>query len=80
MIWIKTAPKLCGYYHAIPRNRDDWLDAVPEIVYVYFDGKWSAIRPGISRGALLSDFGYWCGPIEQPGLPIELMDTERGEG
>lgn len=38
-----------GYYFATPRGDDDCLDALTyEIVYLYFDGRWSIARPGLA--------------------------------
>ena len=38
-----------GYYFAVPRDDDDCLDGLTyEIVYLYFDGKWSVVRAGMS--------------------------------
>ena len=39
-----------GYYFATPIGDEDCLDAKPyEIVYLYFDGSWQVIRPGLVK-------------------------------
>lgn len=67
-------PKLQGYFFATPKDSRDWLCGIPEVVYVYFDGKWSVIRPGESRGAYLNDFTHWLGPIVVPEAPEGTND------
>lgn len=54
-----------GYYVASPVDDDDCLDALPyEIVYLYYDGNWSIVRPGMSG----------CEPVEQWNL-LKRIDT-----
>lgn len=48
-----------GYWFAVPDNPDSILDGMDyEIVYVYFDGKWSVMRPGESKREFLDNFGF----------------------
>lgn len=76
--WLPEPPKHrdCyrgGYYHVIPKDRDTWLDGGPtEVVYLYFDGKWSVIRPGESKHDPIDAFSHWYGPIARPELPPEV--------
>jgi hypothetical protein len=52
------------YWAAIPNDPDNILDGMEyEIVYVYFDGKWSVMRPGESQREPLSAFRFIC-PID----------------
>jgi len=45
----------CGYWKAIP-NDNDCLDALDyEVVYVYFDGKYSVYRMGMEQRFRLED-------------------------
>lgn len=74
MHWTKDHPKISAYYWALPNNKDDWLDCSPEVVYVYFDGKWSVIRPGIEKRSKFEDFSLWYGPISQPELEEAGLD------
>ena len=56
------------YWVAIPDDPDTILDGKEyEIVYVYFDGKWSVMRPGQSEREPLSLFRF-LHPIEQVTL------------
>lgn len=59
MNWTKEHPKVAEYFWAIPKDRDSWLDGSPEIVKVYFNGKWMVIRPGIGKAVGFEDFSYW---------------------
>lgn len=65
-IWKKDHPKISAYYWAVPKDERDWLDGTPEIVYVYFDGKWSVFRPGMKEASKFEDFLAWSGPIDRP--------------
>jgi hypothetical protein len=47
------------YWAAIPDNQDSILDGMEyEIVYVYFDGKWSVMRPRESNPEPLLAFRF----------------------
>ena len=47
------------YWAAKPKDPDDILDGwAYEIVYVYFDGKWSVYRPGIKKREPLDNFRF----------------------
>jgi hypothetical protein len=75
--WMIIPPKLSGYYHAIPVHRDSRLDGNPiEVVYLYFDGRWSVCRPGMNKHAALAEFSHWSGPIPFPDLPPEVADAD----
>jgi hypothetical protein len=59
----QSEQKSC-YWAAIPNDPDNILDGMEyEIVYVYFDGKWSVMRPGESQRESLSAFRFLC-PID----------------
>lgn len=67
MKWTTERPTKAEYYWALPKDRDDWLDCSPEIVKVYFDGKWQIIRPGIGKCESFDDFVLWSDePITMP--------------
>ena len=59
MKWTTEVPKMASYYWAKPNNPDSWLDSTPEIVYLYFDGKWSVIRPGEEKNYPVSSIAEW---------------------
>ncbi len=72
MNWTTTTPTASAYYWAVPKDRDDWLDGTPEVVYLYYDGKRSVFRPGDEKRFPLDVFSHWCGPLDMPTLPPEL--------
>lgn len=74
--WTTDPPQYSAYYWAVPENRASWLDCSPEVVYVYFDGKWSVARPGKHRHDRIEDFTHWCGPLDRPPLPPGVDDEE----
>jgi len=59
MKWTKEVPKTSAYYWAKPKGQDMWLDACPEIVYLYFDGHWSVYRPGLKEHFSVSSIAEW---------------------
>jgi hypothetical protein len=75
--WTIIPPKISGYYHAIPVDGYSRLDGeFIEVVYLYFDGRWSVCRPGMNKHAALTEFSHWSGPISFPDLPREVTDAE----
>lgn len=57
-----------GYWFAMPHGDDDCLDArTYEIVYVYFDGKWQVIRPGLVGSESLERWNL----LRKIGTPYE---------
>lgn len=75
--WSTYPPDRSGYYFAVPAERGDWLDGTaPEVVYLYFNGKWSVVRPGYLKGYPFEAFTHWSGPISLPGLPPGVDDDE----
>ncbi len=59
MFWTNKKPTFADYYWAIPKDRNTMLDASPEIVKVYYDGKWKVFRPGDNRQYKIEDFEQW---------------------
>ena len=59
MKWTKEIPTKAEYYWAIPKDKDNWLDGSPEIVKVYFNGKWMVFRPACSKVYHFDDFVAW---------------------
>lgn len=58
---IPQSDQISCYWAAIPDDPDTILDGMDyEIVYVYFDGKWSVMRPGESKREPLSAFRFLC--------------------
>lgn len=57
--WKSEPPTIAGYYQALPKDRDSWLDGTPEIVYVIFDGHWHVLRPGCYKHYKFTDFIGW---------------------
>lgn len=61
------------YWAAIPDDTDSILDGWDyEIVYVYFDGRWSVYRPGSQRREPLTAFRFLFSinlPDIDPGKP-----------
>lgn len=76
--WLPEPPKhrdhyLRGYYRAIAKDRASWLEGNPvEHVYLYFDGKYSVLRPGESKGSQIDEFSHWKGPMAEDALPPEV--------
>lgn len=63
---IPRHEQISCYWAVVPDDIDTILDGNDyEIVYVYFDGKWSVMRPGKLQRELLSSF-WFLKPIEQP--------------
>lgn len=56
---LKNGMYLSAYYWAKYKNEEDWLDGIPEMVYLYYDGKYSVYRPGIREKFNISDFTSW---------------------
>lgn len=51
---------MAGYWKAVPNDPDDIMDGLDfEIVYVYFDGKFSVRRIGDSKHYRYEDFHNW---------------------
>jgi|10_taG_2_1085330.scaffolds.fasta_scaffold09079_5 hypothetical protein len=67
--WItSTKIPLSCYWVVIPHDGDQ-LDGTPyEIAYVYFDGKWSVRRIGMSQYFSIYDFTFV--------KPIEISENE----
>ena len=59
MRWTTNIPTKAEYYWAVPKDRDSMLDNTPEIVKVYFNGKWMVFRPACSRCYHFDDFALW---------------------
>jgi len=60
---IPKPEQVSGYWKAIPNDETTWLDGGDfEIVYVYYDGKWSVMRCGESTRERLEDF-WWLGQV-----------------
>ena len=55
-----------GYYWTKHKDKNSWLDCSPEIVYVYFDGKYSVFRPGQTKAEKIDNFEDYRGPLECP--------------
>lgn len=67
MRWTTTKPTKHEYYWAIYKDVDDLLDAAPEIVKVYYDGKTHVVRPGYSEYYKVEDFPLWGdSPVVMP--------------
>jgi len=59
MKWVKEVPKISAYYWAKYKDEDDWLDGIPEIVYLCFNGHWYVYRPGYLNKFPVTDFVAW---------------------
>lgn len=63
-----------GYYFATPIGDEDCLDGKPyEIVYLYFDGSWQVIRPGLVKS---EDPSRWNLFKESRTIPMTKMSNE----
>ena len=68
MRWVQECPKKSAYYWAIAKNQDSWLDgSAAEVVYLYFDGKWSVMRPAEKERESPTNFAWWSDcPVAEP--------------
>ena len=66
-------PDTSGYYYIFPKRKDDLLDAVPEIAYLYYDGKMQLFRLK-DTCTKIQDIQFWYGPIEEPAWPKEIQE------
>jgi hypothetical protein len=61
-----------GYYYAIPKDRDSWLDGDIEVVYLGLNDGWSVLRIREMGHYPINAFSHWYGPIPRPELPSEV--------
>jgi hypothetical protein len=66
--WNSDIPTVAGYYYAVPKDKDSWLDGTPEIVYVIFDGQWHVYRPGYEMRYKFEDFSFWGSRVPVPQI------------
>lgn len=64
---IPPEDRKSGYWVVTPDDDATWLDGrSQEIVYVYFDGKWSVLRMGEAKREKLEAFQFLY-PVALPG-------------
>jgi hypothetical protein len=74
--WSTDVPTTHGcYYAAVPVDRRSWATSGPEVVFLFFDGKYSVGRPGVGW-ARVTDFSHWYGPLDLPNLPPDVPEDE----
>lgn len=66
-------PSISGYYYIFPKRKDNLLDSVPEIAYLYYDGKMQLFRLKDTR-TKIEDIQFWYGPLEEPAWPKEIQE------
>jgi hypothetical protein len=76
MLLFTKEPTICGYYYIFPKRKGDLLDSVPEIAYLYYDGKMQLFRLKDSL-TKIEDIQFWYGPLKEPIWPNEIKEWLR---